>query len=128
MHLFVPDGVDIESSYVCPYHINKIYPELEIEQIEDLIDEATNKSEKDSIGRLIEESYKTTQFNKDGNWKRIQALQDKYHENKPRYRYGKRVAGVLSGLLQKALGKNSNIYQTSEYIKTPELAELFEQE
>ncbi|ELB2253940.1 AAA family ATPase [Vibrio parahaemolyticus] len=126
MHLYVTSGVDIESSYVCPYHINQIYPELQIEKIEALIEEATRESEEDSIGRLVEHSFKTEAYSKDGNWKRFKALEAKYHENPSRYRYGKKVAGLLRALLQKELRKNPNIYQISEFIITEELSEIFE--
>lgn len=126
IHLYVPKGVDVESSYVCPYHINQLYPSLEIEDIEALIEKATNDSEDDSIGRLVEDSYKTKKFEKDGNWKRFKRLQALYHENKPRYRYGKKVAGVLSSLLQKELRKNPSIYQATEFLKTPELTKIFD--
>lgn len=125
MFLYVPSGVDVESNYLCPYHINHIYPDLTIEQIEVLIEKATDKAKDDSIDRLIEETFKSTKIQKQGNAKRFRSLQAKYDEDPIRYRYGKKVAGVLTSLLQRKLKKNPNIYQTSEFLKTVELSEIF---
>ncbi|WP_061011036.1 AAA family ATPase [Vibrio sp. CUB2] len=125
MQFYVPDGVDVESEYLCPHHINSLWPVLGIEKIEELIAEATTDSEEDSVDRLIEESYKTGKFTKDGNAKRVRRLQAQYKSNKKRFRYGKKVAGVLSSKLQKELKRNANIYQPSEFIKKEELLEFF---
>jgi hypothetical protein len=115
--LFITKGVDIESEYLNAAHINSLYPQISIDEINKMIDEATDESENDSISKML-----NVNFNKDRDGKidvltKIQEIRNMYNNNKHRYRYGKKVIGLLKSKLQKRLKLNPNIYQVSYYLK-----------
>lgn len=122
---FVTKGVDLEGEYICPNHINAIYPEISVEQAEELIESATNKVENDSIDRLFDQFFKSEKPENQAYAKAIRKLNKKYKENIERYRYGKKVSGELSSKLQKIRKTNSDIFVPSEFIRNEELVEVF---
>lgn len=105
---FTTKGVDIESNFIDSQHIHCLYPELIIDVINDLIDEATNEAERDSIDRILK---RYALMKKSG----IKFI-DMYNENKERYRYGKKVFGRLKGKIQRRIGENPNLLQETEFI------------
>lgn len=125
-HLLMPSGYDLESEFINSKHIQKIIGDmLSIEEIDELIEKSTDEVKKISIDKLRERymSVKTTQnLNagisiKDFKWQKIiHDVDNMYHENTERYRYGKTVLGVLKSKLQKKLGTNINLFRDSEFI------------
>jgi hypothetical protein len=112
-----PIGVDIESEFINSNHINFLYSNLAISKIEDFIKEATIEAERDSIDRLLKHTSKSKrEFG-------INVL-DMYHLDNERYRYGKKVLGILKSLIQKELGINPIIINKSPFIQKSFLMEF----
>lgn len=109
-HFFKTKGVDLENEFICPNHINHLYPEISIERAEELILEATDKSLEDSLDRLI-----LKRGNSNFGLKKARKL---YESNKERYRYGKKTFGVMKSLIQKEIGENTNLLRNSEFIES----------
>src|SRR3546814_14853013 len=83
-----------------------------------MLDEATQECEADSIERLL-----TTWFlqNKQDIGKvgsKVTELTALYRRNVVRYRYSKKVAGVLSAKLQKALKNNTPVVAATESVRS----------
>jgi len=122
---FVTKGVDLESEYICPKHINALYPEISVEQAETLIQSATSKAKEDSIDRLIDHDLKTNKPEQSAYAKQIRSLNKKYHDNEARYRYGKKVIGELKSSIQSILKTNPDIFRETEFIKNEVLVRIF---
>ena len=86
--MFITEGVDIESNFINSAHINSLYPEI----IDQIIEEATEESRRDSLDRLLK---KFALQKKSG----IEFI-DNYDNNKARYRYGKKVYGLVKSKIQ----------------------------
>lgn len=122
---FVTRGVDLESEYICPKHINSIYQEISVEKAEALIQSATNKAKEASIDRLIDHDLKTNKPEESAYAKRIRMLNNKYNDNVERYRYGKKVFGELKSEIQKELKINPDLFKETEFIKNEALVKIF---
>ena len=105
---FTTIGVDIESNFINSNHINTLYPQLAIEDINNLIGEVTTETERDSLDRILKR-YAIQK--KSG----IEIL-DMYHDNKERFRYGKKVFSRLKGKIQPLIGENPNFLRESDSI------------
>jgi AAA15 family ATPase/GTPase len=110
---FTTIGVDIESNFINSNHINTLYPQLAIEDINNLIGEVTTETERDSIDRILKR-YAIQK--KSG----IEIL-DMYHDNKERFRYGKKVFSRLKGKIQPLIGENPNFLRESDSITIDKL-------
>lgn len=115
-NIYVTKGVDIESEYINSQHIHFLYPGLEKAKIDELIKEATKVSKRDSVDRLLKKKGEKKELG-------IKIL-DLYDNNVERYRYGKKVLGVLKGLIQKEIKSNPDLLGYSEFIKNPILSEI----
>lgn len=106
---FTTTGVDIESNFINALHINSLYPQLEIEIIEKIINEATKETERDSIDRLLKR-YAV---------KKISGIEllDMYNGNTERFRYGKKVFGRIKGKIQPLIGQNPDLLRPTDFIK-----------
>lgn len=118
---YVTKGVDLEGEYICPYHINSLYPQISIDKAKQLIIDATKESESDSIDRLVDQHFKANKIEKGDYSKQFKLLQKKYHDNTERYRYGKKVLGVLKSLIQQEIKGNPNLFSPSEFIQNEHL-------
>lgn len=105
---FTTKGVDIESNFIDSEHIHNLYPVLGVEDINNLINEATNETERDSIDRIL----KRYALKKESGIR----LFDMYNNNKERYRYGKKVYSRLKGKIQTLIGENPNLLRETEFI------------
>lgn len=105
---FVTEGVDIESNFINSNHINSLYPEISIEEINQIIKDATEESKRDSLDRLLK---KFALQKKSG----IEFI-DNYENNKERYRYGKKVYGLVKSKIQQRIGRNPNLLNRTEFI------------
>jgi hypothetical protein len=106
-------GVDVESEFINAQHINHLYNDITIERANELIDSATEQAEEKSIDKLL----KKKALRKESGYKFIKL----YNENKERYRYGKKVLGVLNSLIQQEIGENSNLLRHSSFIENETL-------
>lgn len=121
--LFITDGVDIESQYLNPHHVHQLYPALEMDVIIDLIAQATSGAEKESMDRLID--YDLTKTPKGSSYaKRLEELNGIYESNPERYRYGKKVCGLLRASIQQQTACNADLYRETEFVKNEKLQSI----
>jgi predicted ATPase len=123
---YVTKGVDLEGEYICPNHINAVYPTISVEKAGELIDNATEKVKSDSMDRLIDQDLKTNKPEQLAYAKQIRKLGEKYESDVERYRYGKKVTGELKAQIQKIIKHNPDLFVESEFIKNEVLVEVFQ--
>lgn len=130
MEVFLTSGTDIESHFLNIDHIASLVPEVDRAAAEQLINEATAESRALSVERCINHWHNEAQRdrNKGGeevNVGRISAAANAAYDGDPtRYRFGKRVRGVVASKLQARLGRNVNIVQESPALNVPQLREI----
>jgi predicted ATPase len=122
---FVTKGVDLEGEYICPYHINAIYPVISVERAEELIKDATDKVKNDSRDRLIDQDLKSNTPEQLAYAKRYRELSKKYDDDVKRYRYGKKVIGELKSMIQQIIKINPDLFVETDFIKNEELVKFF---
>ncbi|HET9506173.1 MAG TPA: ATP-binding protein [Hymenobacter sp.] len=104
-------GTDIESHLLNPHHITKVYTQLNLEQVENLIDKATDKVEEKSLRNFINAATQDALQKQYAGGARVDNGQialdctSKYRANKPRYRHGKQVFKILRNQLEVSFGK-----------------------
>lgn len=120
-------GTDIESYYINSDHIKKVYPELNIEEINERIDETTNECEEKSLKNFINSVTQTSlkiQYSGgprvDNGQIAIDCLQ-KYRANKARYRHGKNVFKKLNNTLSGLGYGQRNLIIPTENLKIDDL-------
>ena len=124
--LFVTKGVDVEAEYLCPHHVNSVYPEISVDLATQYIDSATEQAEQDSISRLVDQFFKLESPKDGAFYKKFDELRDVYHADKPRYRYGKKVCGYLKSKIQRKIKQNPNLFQRSKHVENELLKEISE--
>lgn len=122
-YAFITPHVDIESQYLNSEHINSLYPSIDIETAKDMLDLSTNEAETDSLDRLINYSFKKKPCNGDYAGE-IKSLKERYSQNKARYRYGKKVCGLVRSKIQQSIGENAELYRLSEFVADERLSNL----
>jgi AAA15 family ATPase/GTPase len=129
IEILFTNGTDIESHLLNPYHISKIYKNLKIDDIENLIiestDECEDKSVKNFINAITQSSLKIQYAGGakvDSGQIAIDCFQ-KYQSNKVRYRHGKQVFKILRNKLQQHHGQKELIVATED-LKIPRLIAL----
>ena len=132
-HLFMPKGYDIESLYINSYHLNCLFPQISIEELDKIIDEATIETKPKSIEKLtnilMPLRIKEKQENGDNiqyiNYSKIvKEIDEIYESNITRYRYGKKVLNLIKVKIQEKLGKNIFIENQSEFLLDEQLIEI----
>lgn len=113
---YQPKGVDIESEYINAEHVNFVYNQISLERAKELISIATKQSEDKSIDKLLKKKAERKQ----SGVKYIKL----YHDNTKRYRYGKKVFGVLNSLIQMEIRENPNLLIHSPFIENEVLKKL----
>lgn len=130
---FITDGTDIEGYLINADHLVSIAGELSHEQAEQLIQEATLESREKSVERFINHRHNAAQRarNRGGeepNPGRISREAHTDYDNNPvRYRYGKRVLGLVKSKMQQTLGRNVELSQVSSALSVPRLRDLADQ-
>ncbi len=124
INLFITDGVDVESHFIDSDHLIELFPQLEPDKINAIIKDATDEAREDSIDRLIDHTMKKGTPAKGGYAKCIKSLLEKYAENEVRYRYGKKVFGLMKSKIQQEIKVNPNIIKCSQSLKNTVLINL----
>lgn len=122
--LYVTRGVDMEGQYINPSHINSLYPSISISEAEEIIMKSTDETQEDSISRLVDQYFKNEKPEQQAYAKKFRELHQEYEGNKARYRYGKKVFGILKGKLQKKLKRNPDLFRLSDHILDSELSDI----
>lgn len=120
-YFFTCDGVDVESEFLNPQHINALYPDVSEEQANQVIFESTTFAEQDSKNRLIDKVLLSI---KQGHAKKIEELNKLYDGDTKRYRYGKKVLSAVASKLQKQKKENVSLLRPSKHIASTYLIQL----
>lgn len=126
-NFYITNNVDVESEFICPKNINKLYPEISIEFASKMIEEATDNNKDLSLSRLIDYTFQKENTEKEAYYKKFKLLEVKYMQNTIRYRYGKKVLGHLKSLIQKQLKRNVELCVVTEHIENKMLKSIFSQ-
>lgn len=110
------NGVDLESNFINPHHITELHPKITIERAKEFINNSTVLAARDSVDRLIDFTLKNNKPEKNAYAKKIRELEEEYKRNIDRYRYGKKVLGHLTALVQKEVGVNPKLVRPSKYL------------
>lgn len=127
LETFLTTGTDVESHLLVVDHLLAIALGISREAVERFVEEATAESREKSVERCINHWLSEAQRarNKGGpepNAGRISAEANRAYDNDPvRYRYGKRVLGVVKSKLQEALGRNVELAQVSPALAVVQL-------
>ena len=117
---FITKYTDIESYYLDAVHVNTLYPELDLDKCENIVNTAKAEAKDISIEKFInsrtpiELKYarkkgKTTINNGELALK----CQKEYENDINRYSYGKKSLGYLKSILQEELKQNINLIKPS---------------
>ncbi|MDI1322196.1 MAG: AAA family ATPase [Algoriphagus sp.] len=131
LEVFFTNGTDIESHFLNPNHINKVYSDLALEDINIIIDESTSECQDLSIKNFV--NTKTQSALKiqyaggakvDSGQIAVDCLQT-YNGDMERYRHGKKVFKKLMLKLQEAHGQKDLLIPTED-LKVQELLDFKE--
>lgn len=122
---FVTKGVDLENEFICPLHINSLYPEISVERAKELIDQSSLLARDDSVSRLVDHTFKTEKPQNNGFYKKSKELESLFDEDTARYRYGKKVMGHLKGKIQAEIGENADLLRHSNFIVNQQIEDFF---
>jgi AAA15 family ATPase/GTPase len=114
------EGVDIESQFINSSHISYLYNTISEEKAEEFINIATNESERESLDRLLKKYALKRESG-------VSVL-DLYFNDKARYRYGKKVLGILKSLIQKEIGSNPELISYSPWTENEMLKGILKME
>lgn len=122
-YCFLTKGSDIESYYLSPEHLSKIYNQFSIEDSKKIIQQATDNKQEKSIEKFINsrDGYEKIYCRASGKnsynvGKLAQECADKYKTNPEYYRHGKTVFKELKNLLQNDYKIKSNLIVSSEFL------------
>jgi predicted ATPase len=131
IEVFFTHGTDIESHFLNPNHINKVYSDLSMADINLLIDESTNECQDLSIRNFVNTTTQTAlkiQYaggaKVDSGQIAVECLRT-YIGDKERYRHGKKVFKKLLSKLQDVYGQKDLLIPTED-LKQEELLEIRE--
>lgn len=123
MYCFLTRGTDVESHFISPEHIKNIFPELEMDQISNILDTCIKESEVKSKECFINsrherETIHCRKINKKPNIGKIaRECEDQYSKNELRFCHGKTVLKLLKHKIQQELHRNPNLFMESPYVK-----------
>lgn len=130
LEVFFTIGTDIESHFLNADHLLTIAADVNREAAERILEEATEESRAKSVERCINHwhAQAVRNRNKGGaepNAGRIAAEANQAYDDDPiRFRYGKRVRGLVASKLQALVGRNVNLAQVSPALRIPALEEI----
>lgn len=123
IHLWVTPTTDVEALFTSSEHIRYLYPQVGIEQVENVITEAKQETREDSIAKFVNYISNSTR-NRD--YRAINLdCERKYDEHPDRYFYGKKTLGLVKSKLQQILHENLKIYRCSPALYQQDLHDVF---
>lgn len=131
--VFVTAGTDLEAHFLNPVHISTLETRIQMEQVEALIERATEATAEYSIRKFINtrtqiEGPKTRKVGKQLDHGEVALrCQQEYLKHPTTFRHGKRVFKKLRDLLQSENKITSNPLQTSPHVASTELADVAKQ-
>ncbi|MFD2519973.1 hypothetical protein [Emticicia soli] len=120
-YFFLTEGTDIETSFINSRHINFLYPEISIENAENLIhfsiEDSFIKSREKYLNTLSNKSLEKREGHKAA--ENLAIVEKNLKENPNRYIHGKTVLSNLKTKIQKEIQQNPNLYRPSPFISPP---------
>jgi len=121
---FYTTGTDIESHFVRLDHVLKLCPAADVAVVEAAIKEATEEAKADSISRFIDHVLQKQRPAEGGYSAEIERIKNAYNAHPSRYRYGKKVLGLLKSKLHRAGYKALKLEAESEALRVSMLEKL----
>lgn len=121
---YVTRGVDVEGQFVNAAHVTALYPAISIRDAEAMIEQATQEAEEDSVNRLIDQYFKNEKPVNQAYARKFWELRQQYLGNRERYRYGKKVFGLLKSKIQRNIRANPDLLRHSPHIVDQDLSEI----
>lgn len=109
-YIFITEFNDIEGYFINPEHIKSLYPQIEIQELNKIIAEETEKIKNESIKNLTQKLGKNKE-----------AAEIYFNHNPEKYRHSKEMKRKIHIRLKSLIKQSPNIIQKSEHIKIPEL-------
>ncbi|BCV33695.1 ATP-dependent nuclease [Shewanella algae] len=120
--VFVTEGNDAESHFINANHISQLYPQTNVERVQELINECLDER-RDKIlekyintiyNRKLQESYRGGEKPNPGAI--FRNCTSDFDGDRLRYMHGKTVESALRGKLQAEVGQNVDLCKLSEHI------------
>lgn len=124
MSFFYTSGTDVESHFVSVDHVMNLYPDADAAVVEAAINDATEEAKDESIGRFIDHVFQRQRPAEGAYAAEIARVNAAYNASPARYRYGKKVLGLLKSKLHKAGYKAVKLETESGALKVPMLSKL----
>ena len=123
LFVFVTEGTDAESYFVNVNHIMACHAGLVQNAVEEAVRTATAGARDDSLRRFADAQENRFRYAKDKPNAHDLATERSgtFDADPPKYRYGKKVLGLLTAQIQELLGDNPALRQATEHVKVPEL-------
>lgn len=129
IEVFFTEGTDIESHFLNPNHINKVYSDVSVSDINKIMEESTDECQEVSIINFVNTTTQSAlkiQYaggaKVDSGQIAVECLKS-YNEDKVRYRHGKKVFKKLLTKLQETYGQK-NLLIPTEDLKVKELLDI----
>lgn len=128
INVFITEGNDAESHFINQEHIAQLFPQINIERVQELIDECLEDRREKILekyintihNRRLQESYKGGPKPNPGAIS-LECTRN-FDGDRRRYLHGKTVERALRGKLQAEIGQNIDLCKLSEHISNDTLA------
>lgn len=135
INCFITEGTDTESHFISDKHLHQLYPSITLNRAQQIIEEAINQSEEKSIVKFMNSrsNIEYAKYNKASHSRRPNVgemsfeIREQYLNDKLRYMHGKSVLKRIKNILQQEVGKQINLFVSSDYIKNAELSQFSSQ-
>lgn len=127
LRLFVTTGVDIESHFLNVKHLAGCFPGRSEQEIEAMLEEATEATEEDSIRLLTNARFTEAEQN----WNRVDRrpeagnvalkAQEEYRADVVRFRHGKRTLKAFNRIAESRWGSGRDVARDSEALRDSQL-------
>lgn len=132
IRVWITPGTDIESIFINPKHICKVYPEIEENKVGEIIEEVfkdetvVNQSTRRLSMHLLE--LETSESDNPRHIPNPIDISDRakelYKNNPEKYAYGKKALGILKSKLQRQLSRNPDLSTATEGLFQKELHDM----
>lgn len=115
--------MDVESHFLNINHLQSLNTGLTSEELNELLNAATEGAYQDSIGKYYNYFFSQGRPEQNDYASAIGRIEASYNQNPERYRYGKKVLGLLKSAIHKKLGRSVDLLVESEALLHPILSD-----
>jgi len=124
INFFCTTGVDCESHFISVEHLKQLNLGLPDLKLQEAIANATEMARQDSIDRFINQRLGSKKPLKSDYAGELREINESYIADTSRYRYGKKVLGLLKAQLQTATKNNVSLEVLSTALKNADLQQI----